>query len=67
MVNITKAFYDRIKASETITDAVGSRIYNDILPQGSPLPAIVYWVISENVFADVMGAVAELFEDLPVD
>jgi hypothetical protein len=55
MVDITKAFVDLIRAQSTITDLVGTRIYNDNPPQGIILPCIAYWIITDQAWGDLNG------------
>lgn len=57
MVDITLAFRNLIIAKPAITGIVGSNVFNDALPQTKEPPAIVFWIITEQVLGDLTSSI----------
>lgn len=47
-MSLEAAFYAYVTAQSSVTDIVGDRVYQDVMPQTETYPAIVYSLISEN-------------------
>lgn len=47
MTSLEAAFFAYITAQSTVTDLVGTRVYQDLMPQKAAYPAIVYSLIGE--------------------
>jgi hypothetical protein len=56
MVDITKAFYDLLQAQTPVTDIVGNRIYTDAPAQTMVPPALIFWTVSDRVWASLKSA-----------
>lgn len=48
MTSIEAAFYAYITAQTSVTSLVGTRVYQDIMPQRASYPAVVYSLIGEE-------------------
>ena len=48
-IDISSSFRQLLTQSTEVTEAVGSRIFSDMIPQSADEPCIVYWVITETV------------------
>ena len=55
-VDIAEAFDSLIRGSTDITDIIGTRLYNDHLPQTNRGDAIAYRIISELPHMSLLGA-----------
>lgn len=57
MADVAESLVQYLRTKSAITDLVSDRISPDSLPQGSSLPAIVYYEI-DNVSAEHLGGIA---------
>jgi hypothetical protein len=54
-VTLRQGLYAHLKADEALVALVGRRIYPDEIPQGVPLPALVYSILSDLVQRNLDG------------
>ena len=54
-----EAVYSALSADGTVSGLVGTRIYPNVMPEGSDLPAVVYSVISDVPENSFTGAYAD--------
>ena len=59
MPDISATVRELVLSYTQVTDLVDTRVYSDILPQGIAMPAVRYWVVSEDAH-ECLTAIVDL-------